>query len=75
MNPGTGRTAAARGAANSLVRVRRLRYDGVDAVSDHRIRVREVVVSGGHRVGITDHSTGARGPIPRAITPIRGCQV
>lgn len=77
MNPdtGTGRAAAVRGAANSLVRDRYLRYDGVDAISACRIGVRGVVVSGEHRLGITDHSTGARGSIPRAITPIRGCQV
>ena len=72
---GTGRAAAACGTANSLVRVWRLRYDGVEAISGYRRGVRKVVVSGEHRLGITDHSTGARGQIPRAITPIRGCQV
>lgn len=72
---GTGRTAGVHGTANSLVRGRRLRYDGADAISVCRIGVRTFVVSGEHRLGITDHSTGARGSIPRAITPIRGCQV
>jgi hypothetical protein len=73
---GTGHAAAvARGAANSLVRVLRLRYDGAGAGCGYHLGVREIVVSGEHRLGITDHSTGVRGPKPRAITPIRGCQV
>lgn len=78
MNRGTGigHTAApARGTANSLVRVARLRYDGAGAICGYRIDVRKIAVSGEHRLGITDHSTGVRGPKPRAITPIRGCQV
>lgn len=78
MKPGTGTghaAAVARGAANSLVRVARLRYDGAGAGCGHHIGVRKIVVSGEHRLGITDHSTGVRGPKPRAITPIRGCQV
>ncbi len=78
MKPGTGTghaAAVARGAANSLVRVARLRYDGADAICRYRSGARKFVVSGEHRLGITDHSTGVRGPKPRAITPIRGCQV
>lgn len=73
---GTGHTAAVvRGAANSLVRVARVRYDGAGALCGYRLGVRTIVVSGEHRLGIADHSTGVRGLKPRATTPIRGCQV
>lgn len=68
--------SAVRPAPNSVVSVARFRYDGAYAITGYRIDVQSAaVVSEEHRPGTTDHRSGARGSIPRAITPIRGYQV
>lgn len=60
--------------ANSVVSLTRFRYHRAYAIRGYRIGARDVAARGMRHPG-TDHRNGIRGAIPRAITPIRGCQV
>lgn len=61
-------------ATNSVVSLAWFRYHMAYAIRGYRIGARRVAARGMRRPG-TDHRNGIRGDPPRAITPIRGCQV